>query len=214
MAITAFFKLFQPKDKVFYTLFEQMSDNLLEMSEYLVKNFENKDSINGEFLENIEKYEHENDRLTHEIFIQLGKNFITPFDREDINQLASAMDDIADFIYSSVKYVVRYKAPYIPAYLVLSKYIFASTKELKKAVYNFRDLKKPKEVLVSCVEINRLENEADDEFSKSLAELFENKQLEVLDIIKMKYVLENLEEVTDKCEDSANIIESILVKYA
>jgi uncharacterized protein Yka (UPF0111/DUF47 family) len=213
MSISAFFRLFQPKDKVFYTLFEQVADNLAAMSKDMVEGMKTQETITEAFYKKMEHYEHANDKLTHNIFIELGKNFITPFDREDIHQLTSSLDDIADFIYASSKYTLLYKSPFIPAFTTFANLINDSVLELHKAIYNLRDLKKPKEVLVSCVEINRIENVADDVFSNELSALFDSKR-DVLDIIKIKNVLEYLEDVTDKCEESANIIESILVKYS
>ncbi len=213
MGISAFFRLFQPKDKVFYTLFEQVADNLAAMSKDMVEGMKSQETITEAFYRKMEDYEHANDRITHNIFIELGKNFITPFDREDIHQLTSSLDDIADFIYASSKYTLLYKSPFIPGYTSFANCINDSVSELRKAIYNLRDFKKPKEVLASCVEINRLENVADDLFSNELSALFESKR-DVLDIIKIKNVLEYLEDVTDKCEESANIIESILVKYS
>ncbi|MDR2122332.1 MAG: DUF47 family protein [Flavobacteriaceae bacterium] len=213
MGVSAFFRLFQPRDKVFYTLFEQVADNLTSMSEYMVEGMKSQETITEEFYRKIEYYEHANDKLTHSIFVELGKNFITPFDREDIHQLTSSLDDIADFIYASSKYALLYKSPFIPAFTTFAVLINDSVLELRKAIYNMRDFKKPKEVLASCVEINRIENVADDVFSSELSALFESKR-DVLDVIKIKNVLEYLEDVTDKCEDSANIIESILVKYS
>lgn len=213
MSISAFFRLFQPKDKVFYSLFEQVADNLAAMSKDMVEGMKSQETITEAFYKKMEDYEHANDKLTHSIFIELGKNFITPFDREDIHQLTSSLDDIADFIYASTKYMLLYKSPFISGYITFANLINDSVLELKRAIYNMRDLKKPKEVLASCVEINRMENVADDLFSKEISALFESKR-DVLDIIKIKNILEYLEDVTDKCEESANIIESILVKYS
>ncbi|CVK15346.1 MAG: DUF47 family protein [Apibacter sp.] len=213
MGISAFFRLFQPKDKVFYSLFEQVVDNLASMSKDMVEGMKSRETITEAFYKKMEDYEHANDKLSHNIFIELGKNFITPFDREDIHQLTSALDDIADILFASCKYILLYKSPYIPAYYTFANLIYDCVLELQKAIYNLRNFKKPKEVLASCVEINRIENVADDFFSKEMGDLFESKR-DVLDIIKLKNVLEYLEDVTDKCEDSANIIESILVKYS
>ncbi|TWP23675.1 DUF47 domain-containing protein [Apibacter muscae] len=213
MNISAFFRLFQPKDKVFYSLFEQVADNLAAMSKDLVDGLKSEEAITEGFYKKMEDYEHANDKLTHNIYIELGKNFITPFDREDIHQLTSSLDDIADFIYASTKYILLYKSPVMPCYSSFASIINDSVLELKKAIYAMRDLKKPKEVFAHCVEINRMENMADDLFSKEISALFESNK-EVLDIIKIKSILEYLEDVTDKCEKSANIIESILVKYS
>ena len=213
MSISAFFRLFQPKDKVFYTLFEKVSDNLAAMSKDMVEGMKSKESVTQEFYKRMEDYEHENDKLTHNIFIELGKNFITPFDREDIHQLTASLDDIADFMYASSKYALLYKSPFLPAFSTFSNHINDCVMELQKAIYNLRDFKEPKLVLSSCVEINRIENVADDLFSHELSALFESGR-DVIEIIKLKNVLEYLEDVTDKCEDAANIIESILVKYS
>jgi len=213
MNVSAFFRLFQPKDKVFYALFEKVGDNLFAMSGDLVEGMKSPEIITDSFYKKIADYEHINDKLTHDIFMELGKNFITPFDREDIQQLTASLDDIADFIYASVKYIRLYKTPHLPSFPLFAKHINDCVTELKKAIYNMRDFKNTDEVLASCVEINRIENVADDLFSNELAALFESKR-DVIDIIKLKNILEYLEDVSDKCEDAANIIESILVKYA
>ncbi|MDR3273523.1 MAG: DUF47 family protein [Flavobacteriaceae bacterium] len=213
MNISAFFRLFQPKDKVFYTLFEKVADNLTAMSADMLDGMKSPEVITDSFYKKIADYEHINDKLAHDIFMELGKNFITPFDREDIQQLIASLDDIADFIYASVKYIRLYNSPYLPSFPVFANHINDCVVELKKAIYNMRDLKNTKEVLDSCVEINRIENVVDDLFSNELAALFESKR-DVIDIIKLKNILEYLEDVSDKCEDAANVIESILVKYA
>ena len=163
-------------------------------------------------LTHMSDYEHKLDDLTHEIFVQLGENFITPFDREDINYLASGLDDIADFMYASAKYIYLYKTPLNPAYTEFSLLIYKSCQEIENAIKNLKDFKNPKEVKESCIKINSYENIADDVLSQATVKLFETE--DAINIIKIKSVLEYLETVTDKAEDVANTIESIVIKYA
>ncbi|MEY3542091.1 MAG: hypothetical protein RLZZ204_903, partial [Bacteroidota bacterium] len=100
MATNSFFKIFLPKDRIFYTLFESVVDTVYKMSTVLQEMvYEADEDKRATILSQIENLEHKNDDMTHNIFTELGRNFITPFDREDIHQLASALDDIADYIY-------------------------------------------------------------------------------------------------------------------
>ena len=110
MGIGNIFKAFQPKDTVFFTLFEKVAANLVEMSEYFHNGIQNFDANDESFLKKIHDFEHQNDDLTHQIYMELGKNFITPFDREDIQSLATSLDDVADYIYASTRYIFYSKA--------------------------------------------------------------------------------------------------------
>jgi uncharacterized protein Yka (UPF0111/DUF47 family) len=104
MALNNILSIFLPKDKVFYSLFEQTAQNVTEMGKLLHQFvFEADPNVRLAISKQIEDYEHKNDEITHNIFTELGKNFITPFDREDIHYLATAMDDVADYIYASCK---------------------------------------------------------------------------------------------------------------
>ena len=105
MGIGNIFKAFQPKDTVFFTLFEKVATNLVEMSEYFHNGIQNFDANDESFLKKIHDFEHQNDDLTHQIYMELGKNFITPFDREDIQSLATSLDYVADYIYASTRYI-------------------------------------------------------------------------------------------------------------
>ena len=111
MGIGNIFRAFQPKDKIFFVLFEKVAQKLVEMSKEFHEGLKDFDLNDETLLNKMSDYEHEMDDLTHEIFVQLGENFITPFDREDINLLTSGLDDIADYIYASSKYIYLYKSP-------------------------------------------------------------------------------------------------------
>lgn len=212
MGIGNIFKAFQPKDKVFFVLFERVADTLVEMSKEFHEGLLDFDINDDTMLTNMSDYEHKMDDITHEIFVQLGENFITPFDREDISHLASGLDDIADYIYASAKYIYLYKAPLDPAYTEFSLLIYKSCMEIKTAMENLKDFKNGKAVKESSIKINSYENIADDVLSQAIVRLFETN--DAINIIKVKSVLEYLEIVTDKAEDVANTMDSIVIKYA
>ncbi len=212
MGIGNIFKAFQPKDKVFFVLFEKVATTLVEMSKEFHDGMLEFDLNDDRLLKRMSDYEHQMDDLTHEIFIQLGENFITPFDREDINMLASGLDDIADYMYASAKYIYLYKTPPTKEFSEFSLLIYKCCIEIQSALKNLKGFHNPAEVKESCIKINSYENIADDVLSQGLVRLFESD--DPINIIKIKDVLEYLEVVTDKAEDVANTIESIIIKYA
>ncbi len=212
MGIGNIFKMFQPKDKVFFVLFEKIAEELVAMSKEFHESLLDFDINDDTMLQHMSDYEHRMDDLTHEIFVQLGENFITPFDREDISRLASGLDDIADFMYASAKYIYLYKAPLDPAYTEITLLIYKSCIEVQIALKNMIDFKDPKAVKEACIKINSFENIADDVLSQAIVKLFDSE--DAITIIKVKSVLEYLEIVTDKAEDVANTIEGIMIKYA
>jgi predicted phosphate transport protein (TIGR00153 family) len=162
----------------------------------------------------IERLEHVCDELSHTIFTELGRNFITPFDREDIHYLATSLDDVADNIYSTAKKINFYKInPHEDGIRKLTSLIVASVQELKKAVYGLRDMKDMRTITEALVKINAYENEADDVFDLSIDQLFENEN-DVKMLIKRRELYQTMEVATDKCEDAGNVIESIIIKYA
>jgi len=204
-----------PKNKIFYDLFEKVAGNVSIMSDKLrdlvaESDFDKRATIIGV----IEDLEHENDNLTHNIFTELGRNFITPFDREDIHYLASALDDIADYIYASAKKINFYKVnPNDMGFQKLAEVIQMSSNEVKKAVTELRTMKNMKLITESLVKINSLENQADDLFDMSIERLFETEP-DAKEVIKKREIYQVMEIATDKCEDAANVIESIIIKYA
>ncbi len=212
MGIGNIFRAFQPKDKIFFVLFEQAAEVLVEMSKEFNEGLKDFDINDETLLNKMSDYEHKMDDLTHEIFIQLSENFITPFDREDINYLTSGLDDIADYIFASAKYIYLYKSPEVKQYAEFSLLIYKSCLEIQTAIKNLREFKNPREVKEACIKINSYENIADDVLSQGIVDVFETN--DPIKIIKVKSVLEYLETVTDKAEDVANTIENIVIKYA
>src|SRR5665647_2333039 len=165
-------------------------------------------------IKEIEDLEHINDDYTHRIFTELGRNFITPFDREDIHYLASSLDDISDYIYASAKKINFYKVnPDDTGFQKMAELILSSCCEVHKAVTELRDMKNLRKITDALVLINSIENQADDIFDMSIEKLFENEP-DVKEVIKKREIYQVMEIVTDKCEDAANVIESIIIKYA
>lgn len=211
----SFLKIFVPQDKKFFVLFDKAALNLSEagkaMSKLVLAN--TKEERQHSFRE-IEKIEHIGDEITHEIFRELSKNFITPFDREDIHRLVSAIDDIVDYIHGSSKRIELYKlTECTPEMIKLSELLQTQTEELRRIIYELKNMDKVRNISESLVLINSIENHADDIFDNAVARLFEN-ETNAIEIIKQKEILSALETATDMCEDAANVIDSIIVKMA
>jgi predicted phosphate transport protein (TIGR00153 family) len=210
-----FIKFFLPKDRVFYGLFEEGTLNLLEMSDVLGRALNEPDMEKRlTMLHSLDDLEHKNDDITHRIFIQLGQNFITPFDREDIHALATALDDVADYTWGSAKRMINYHMEEADDVMRnFATIIRKSIEALHLAVSELRNMKNLRSITDSCVAINSLENEADELLDKGIGTLFASA-INAVELIKKKDLYEELELVTDKCEDAANVIESIIIKYA
>ena len=208
-------KVFLPKDRVFYGLFEDVSDKVNRMAVLLKEvvhepDFDRRTVLIGK----IENLEHENDELTHRIFTELGRNFITPFDREDIHYLASSLDDIADYIYATGKKINFYRVnPMDPGMQRFADLILQSTEHVRTAVKELRNMKNLRLITEALVKINSIENQADDVFDMSIERLFAEED-DAKEVIKMREIYQVMEIATDKCEDAGNVIESIIVKYA
>jgi predicted phosphate transport protein (TIGR00153 family) len=216
MALGSFLKLFMPKDRVFYSLFEEVTGNLKQMSEVFMRalNEQNR-SERDRLLRSLEDLEHRNDEVTHRIFIELGRNFITPFDREDIHTLTTSLDDVADYMWGSAKRILNYQIDEIDETMqtfgtIIDKCIAA----IHGAIHELRDMKKIRAITDACVAINKLENDADDVFDRATVMLFSTHNISAVELIKRKDLYQEMEIVTDKCEDAANVIESIIIKYA
>jgi uncharacterized protein len=215
MGINTIFKIFLPKDRVFFELFEKAASNVTEMGkllEHMV--FETDHDKRTAITKQIEDFEHRNDELTHQVFTELSRNFITPFDREDIHYLATALDDVADYIWASAKKIQFHGVnPLDQGIQKMAEVIKQSATEIGNAVSQLRELKHPEKITESLVRINSMENHADDIFDMSIKNLFETEN-DFKELIRRREVYTVMEMATDKCEDVANVIETIIVKYA
>ncbi|MFZ0478545.1 MAG: DUF47 family protein [Terriglobales bacterium] len=197
-----------PKDNSFFAMFSAMSDNLIAGARTLVDLFANYRDV-GKKIDEIHRIEREGDELTHAILTKLNQTFITPFDREDIHELASKLDDVLDFVNASAARIEMYRiAAPPPAAGELAAIILRQCEELQKAVSL---MQKNDNILGHCVEINRLENEADQVAQVAIAKLFEGEK-DPINLIKIKELLEFLERATDKAEDVANVLETVVLK--
>jgi len=213
--LNSFLKIFMPKNRIFFELFEKVADNGATMGSILrdivaEPDFDKRASL----ITQVEDLEHANDELTHSIFTELGRNFITPFDREDIHYLASSLDDVADYIYAAAKKINFYRVnPNDMGMQKLSELIEQGAHQIRLAVRELRDMKNMRNITEALVKINSIENQADDIFDMSIEKLFATEP-DAKEVIKKREIYQVMEIVTDKCEDASNVIESIIIKYA
>lgn len=199
-----------PHEKTFFSMFIELAENVLAGAQAMVEmlmNFRDPTAQAGR----IKDIEHRGDNITHELMKRLNSTFVTPFDREDIHELSSKIDDVLDLTDAAASRLVIYRVDRIrPGVADLAKILAQATEQVVAAV---RVLEKRDHILDHCIEINRLENEADRVSRNLIAELFESER-DPVQIIKWKEIVEVLEMAVDKCEDVANVLESVTLKSA
>jgi predicted phosphate transport protein (TIGR00153 family) len=213
MGISNLFSFLLPKNDLFFDLFAEDTANLVEQSRvfntlFTTHNKEEQEQI----IRRVKELEVVGDEITHKIFLELSSNFITPFDREDIHALATSLDDIADYIHGSASRIELYNVKEFSKTMeMLSEVIVKQVVEIDAAVKDLRSMRNAQRVRDAIIRVNSLENHADDLFDEAIGRLFAD-DVPALELIKIKEVLSNLETATDKCEDVANVLETILVK--
>ena len=201
-----------PKEEKFFDLFEAQSERIHEVGK-IFKDLIGNWGFDSPAVDKIQDLEHEADLTTHEIMVKLNRTFITPFDREDIHELASKMDEVIDLIQGTASRMRRYQMKKPTEELVhLSEILCQATETVKKAIYGLREIQKPERILEYCIEINRHENAGDQMMELAMEKLFAN-QKDPIEIIKWKEIYEMTETAIDMCEDVANAIESIVIKH-
>ena len=203
---------FVPQDHKFFDMFAEMAANLTDGAQLmrtLLKDFQD---VRAQ-VARLKEIEHRGDEMTHAVITKLNQTFITPFDREDIHKLASSLDDVLDYLNSAGDRIITYKICNAPREAYdLAEIIVQQCKELEKAVSHL-DKRKNSHVLEYCVEVNRLENEADTVSRRAIGKLFDSEK-DPIALIKLKELYEVLEMATDKAEDVANVLESVVLKSA
>jgi predicted phosphate transport protein (TIGR00153 family) len=202
-----------PREKKFFALFEQGTQNAVKIAQqlkdmvYIWENVKERVGV-------ITDLEHQGDAITHQIFEQLHRSFITPFDREDIALLAHSLDDVTDFIHAAADAMLLYKVerPTNKA-KELVDIVVQAVAEVERAVSEIHDRISRKQLLNRCVEINRLENIGDSVYRSAMAELFDGSA-DMAGLIKWREIYNHMESVIDRCEDIANILEGVAIKYA
>lgn len=197
-----------PRDNSFFDMFSQLSENLMAAARAMVDLFADYQGVEAKIAE-IRRIERSADEITHAILIKLNQTFITPFDREDIHQLASSLDDVLDFMNAAGARIIMYRITSPPPVaLDLARLILQQCQELHRALPLLR---KNGDILTYCVEINRLENEADVISRAAIGQLFDQEK-DPIALIKTKELIEFLELATDKAEDVANVLETVVLK--
>jgi predicted phosphate transport protein (TIGR00153 family) len=202
-----------PREKKFFALFEQGSQNAVKIAQqlkdmvYIWENVKERVGV-------INDLEHQGDAITHQIFEQLHRSLITPFDREDIALLAHSLDDVTDFIHAAADAMLLYKVER-PTHRAkeLVDIVVQAVAEVERAVSEIHNRIERKQLLKRCVEINRLENMGDSVFRSAMAELFDDSA-DFAGLIKWREIYKHMESVIDRCEDIANILEGVAIKYA
>ncbi len=199
------------KDEKFFHLFEQMSLYIVEAASALKQMLDDPAGHEQGCSTRIKELEHKGDELTHRVIEELNKTFITPIDREDIHDLCTCLDDVLDLIDSTAARIVLFKITDLISELPqMAGVLLSQAKEIEAAVSKLQD---NDHVVERCIEINRLENDADRIFQTAIGRLFEEVK-DPIDVIKRKEIIDTLEHATDKAEDVANVLETITVKNA
>ncbi len=201
-----------PQDKAFFDLFDEMARTVVAAADLLVDFVENFENVK-EKCRQVKELEHQGDDITHQIYEQLNRTFITPLEPEEISRLASALDDILDYIDGTAQQMYSYGITETDDSMVqLAKLIQLSVVEIEKAVTGIRSIKDPGLIEERCIEVNRLENIADNVLGHAIMDIFKTK--DAITIIKLKDIYENLEMATDKCEDVANVLSDIAIRHS
>jgi predicted phosphate transport protein (TIGR00153 family) len=214
MTLNNIFQFLVPKDKKFFPLFEQASANLVVLAETL------HDAVNvpimerEEYFKKIEELEAFIEEITHQTHLELSRNFITPFDREDIYALVKSIDNVADNMHGAASRMRLYQVEKITKSIrKLTEINLESCQLISLGIKELKVMKDAKAIKETCKKINKLESKADSVFDKAVADIFEN-ETDAKNIIKYKEVLSALEEASDKCKSVANVMEQIAVKHS
>jgi uncharacterized protein len=213
MGISKILKLFVPQEKAFFPLFEQGSENLVKIAALLKDLIQEPElSQRKELAKGIKDLELVGDKVTYQVYETLNATFITPFDREEIHDLASAIDDFADQINSTSQKIDLYRLHnFTPDFAQMSDILIEAANHVDVAVKELKDLKNLTIFNNACLQISVCENKADDLYHKAISDFFEN-ETDTKELIKKKEVLESLEKAADKADNIAKVLKTIQVK--
>jgi uncharacterized protein len=213
MKLDRFIQILLPHDERFYAFLEESAQNLVAAAKLLAELARAEPAAREAIVQRMHELEHDGDAVAHKIFNELNATFVTPFDREDIHTLASALDDIMDYMDGAAQRTVLYRLEKYPAEMVaLVDILLRSVLELQRGVSLLRDFRQKDELELVLEQVNKSENDADDIFERAIAALLVEEK-DAIRIIKLKEVYVALETATDKCEDAANVMEALLIKH-
>jgi uncharacterized protein len=214
MSLNSIFQFLVPKDKKFFPLFEAATQNLVHLAELLHEAVNAPKKEREGYYKKIEELEAVIEEIAHKTNLELSRNFITPFDREDIHALITSIDEVADYMYGAANRMRLYQVEKITKSIrKMTEITLEATQLIQVAVSDLKDMKNLKGITEACKRINKLENKSDNVFDKAVADIFEN-ETDAKNIIKYKEVLSALESAADKCKNVANVLESIAVKHS
>ena len=215
MATGFFKKILLPREEKFFPYFNGLADLITDAARVLSQIVQSpQPALQHDFFREIKNLEKKADDIAHLIFDSLDTTFITPFDREDIHQLTSKMDDVLDFINATSQQIKLYKPKnLLPQFKEMIDIIIQGCEQIRIATNELHNLKKPGKISDACVKINELENNADDIYHQLLSQLFET-EANAIELIKNKEILESLEMAADSIEDVSDILKTIIIKSA
>jgi uncharacterized protein len=215
MNFSQILKYFVPKEKKFYGMFNQAALNSVEASAELIKLFrsptlEERSAVRVK----IRQIEKQGDEITSHLFDELNRTFITPFDREDIHELTSKIDDVVDLIYSLSGKIEFYKfANFNQNMYDMVDLIHEGSNHMQDAISGLESSKNAAKSLKSCKELRKIESKLDESYHKAISDLFDNEK-DAIELIKQKEILQNIEKISNKMEDVSDVVKTIIVKYA
>ena len=205
------FSWIKSSDKELLAIFDNLAKKAVETAEAIVILFSDLSNVQQHTI--IKKLENEADVLTRDIFAELNKTFITPFDREDMQRIASKIDDVIDFMDGISARTHSYKITIAPPYtLEIAKELVNATKEVEYMVSKLKTIKNTQDMIIHCRNTSNIEHTVDELYRKSIEKLFESN--DAITIIKLKDIYETMETASDRCVDVADVIEDIVLKYA
>ena len=214
MTLNSIFQFLVPKDKKFFPLFEQASANLIILADTLHEAVNAPKTEREEYFKKIEELEATIEEITHKTHLELSRNFITPFDREDIHSLIKAIDNVADNMHGAASRIRLYQVDKITKSIrKLTEINLEACQLIGEGIKQLKDMNNHKAIKETCKKINKLESKADVVFDKAVADIFEN-ETDAKNIIKYKEVLSALEMASDKCKSVSNVMEQISVKHS
>lgn len=214
MSLNSIFQFLVPKDKKFFPLFEEASKNLVQLASILHEAVNLPIAEREMLFQKIDELKQNGESLTHQTNLELSRNFITPFDREDIHSLITAIDNVAGNLHGAASRMKLYQVDEITKSIrKLTEINLEACQNIETAIKELKGFKQMSNITDACARINKLENKSDNVYDKAVSDIFE-KETDVKNIIKYKEVLSALETATDKCKSVSSVLESISVKHS
>ncbi len=215
MKLSQVVKYFVPKEKKFYGMFNQAAENSVQAAKALNRLLKSASTEESkEIRQTIKQIEKQGDDITNHLFDELNRNFITPFDREDMHALTAQVDDVVDLIYSLSWKVEFYRFNNFSTYMSeMGELLYQGSLHMQNAISGLENMKNAAKTLKACKELRKIESKIDEYYHKAIGNLFDNEK-DAIELIKQKELLMNIEKISNKMEDVSDVVKTIIVKYA